>query len=171
MLHDIVRDIWLKRHDVALQAEQSARRKGRPKSARQMMLEEIILREAEDYRTGLGVICSLTTHSLINKISIHPTEVPDITHPLNVALFRRWGQTGVGYIDLLRFIRIKSEDPTSVVVSRPGKHQSLLQLRDVDMQDDATEPLHGEGNVLGSLDRFASTMQTMDDGPAATAAD
>ena len=54
-LHDIVRDVWLKRHDVALEAERSARRKGRPKSARQMMLEEITLREAEDYRTGLGM--------------------------------------------------------------------------------------------------------------------
>jgi translation machinery-associated protein 16 len=59
-LHDIVRDVWLKRHDAALEAERSARRKGRPKSARQMMLEEIILREAEDYRTGLGMRPSTT---------------------------------------------------------------------------------------------------------------
>ena len=58
-LQDIVRDVWLKRHDVELEAERSARRKGRPKSARQMMLEEIILREAEDYRTGLGTLQSL----------------------------------------------------------------------------------------------------------------
>ena len=54
-LHNIVRDVWLKRHDVALEVERSARRKGRPKSARQMMLEEVILRETEDYRTGLGI--------------------------------------------------------------------------------------------------------------------
>lgn len=62
-LHDIVRDVWLKRHDVALQAEISARRKGRPKTARHMLLEEIKLREAEDYRTGLGVICSVQLNS------------------------------------------------------------------------------------------------------------
>lgn len=63
MLHDIVRDVWLKRHDAALQAERSARRKSRPKSARQMMLEEVVLREAEDYRTGLGML-----HSYISTI-------------------------------------------------------------------------------------------------------
>jgi translation machinery-associated protein 16 len=61
-----------------------------------------------------------------------------------VTLFRRWGQTGVGYIDLLRFIRINSEDPTSGVVSRPGKHQSLLQHGDVDMGE-TIEPSQDEG--------------------------
>ena len=76
----------------------------------------------------------------------------------------------MGYIDLLRFIRINSENPTSAVVSRPGKHQSLLQLEDVDMGE-ITKPSQDDGMVLGSPDRFASTMQTMDDGPAACAAD
>lgn len=76
----------------------------------------------------------------------------------------------MGYIDLLRFIRINSEDPTSAVVSRPGKHQSLLQLEDVDMEV-MHEPSQHNADSLRSSDRFASTMQTMDDGPAATAAD
>ncbi|KAF8582782.1 hypothetical protein K439DRAFT_1391365 [Ramaria rubella] len=146
VLHEIVRDIWLKRHDVELEAERSARRKGRPKSAKQMALEEIVLRETEEYRTGL--------------------EVPDITHAPTVTVFRRWGQTGVGYIDLLRFIRITSEDPTSAVVSRPGKHESLIQGGDVEME--ASSPV-GEVLLLEPPGRFASTMQTMDDGPPAYA--
>ena len=59
------------------------------------------------------------------------TELPDLTHPTNVALFRLWPkdqekvQFPIEYIDLLRFIRINSRDPSSVVVSRPGKHESL----------------------------------------------
>lgn len=76
----------------------------------------------------------------------------------------------MGYIDLLRFIRINSEDPTGVVVSKPGKHQSLLQLEDVDMEE-TTEPPHGEGIVVGSPNRLAGTMLRVDDGPAARAAD
>ncbi|KAF8518044.1 hypothetical protein BU17DRAFT_76307 [Hysterangium stoloniferum] len=119
-LHVIVQDIWLKRHDSELEKERSVRRKGRPKSSKQMLLEELLLRETEEYRTGL--------------------EVPDITHAPTVKLFRRWGQTGVGYLDLLRFIRINSEDPTSVVISRPGKHMSLHQTDDIDM-DDSEAPL------------------------------
>lgn len=55
-LHDIVTDIWLTRHDAELEAEQAARRKGRSKTANQMKLEEIKLREAEEYRTGMGKI-------------------------------------------------------------------------------------------------------------------
>jgi translation machinery-associated protein 16 len=53
-LHDVIKGIWLTRHDVELEAEQAARRKGRPKSAKEMKLEEIKLREAEEYRTGMG---------------------------------------------------------------------------------------------------------------------
>jgi translation machinery-associated protein 16 len=53
-LHNIIKGVWLTRHDVELEAEQAARRKGRPKSAREMKLEEIKLRETEEYRTGMG---------------------------------------------------------------------------------------------------------------------
>lgn len=52
-------------------------------------------------------------------------EVPDLTHPTNVELFLRWDQQSIEFIDLLRFIRINSEDLSSVVVTRPGKHESL----------------------------------------------
>ena len=53
-LHDIVKNIWLTRHDIELEAEQTARRKGRSKSVKELKLEEIKLREAEEYRTGMG---------------------------------------------------------------------------------------------------------------------
>lgn len=53
-LHTIVRDIWLKRHDEELSQEKALRRKGRPKSSNQMRLEDIILHETEEYRTGFG---------------------------------------------------------------------------------------------------------------------
>lgn len=53
-LHELVADVWLTRHDAELEDERAARRKGRPKSTKECKLEEIKLREAEEYRTGLG---------------------------------------------------------------------------------------------------------------------
>jgi translation machinery-associated protein 16 len=53
-LHDLVANVWLTRHDAELEEERTARRKGRPKSTREQKLEEIKLREAEEYRTGMG---------------------------------------------------------------------------------------------------------------------
>ncbi|KAG6891558.1 hypothetical protein C0992_004416 [Termitomyces sp. T32_za158] len=105
-LHSIIRDVWLSRFDEELEQEQTARRKGRPKSAKELRLEEIKLREAEEYRTGMEVI--------------------DLTHPATVELFRLWDQKEAAYIQLLRFVRITSTDPDIVVVSRPGKHKSIL---------------------------------------------
>lgn len=54
-LHSIIRDIWLPRYDDELEEERKARRKGRPKSVREQKIEELKLREAEEYRTGLGM--------------------------------------------------------------------------------------------------------------------
>lgn len=53
-LHTLIQDVWLARHDIALEEEQKARRKGRPKSAKEAKLEHIKLLESEEYRTGLG---------------------------------------------------------------------------------------------------------------------
>ena len=53
-LHELVVDVWLTRHDAELEEERAARRKGRPKSTKECKLEDIKLREAEEYRTGLG---------------------------------------------------------------------------------------------------------------------
>jgi len=105
-LHSLVRDIWLTRYDEELEEEQRTRRKGRPKSVKEVKLEELKLREAELYRTGM--------------------EVPDLTHPPTVTLFRRWDQKEIAFMQLLRFVRISSAQPDVVVLSRPGKHFSVL---------------------------------------------
>jgi hypothetical protein len=60
-LHLIVGDIWLTRHDGDLEQERARRRKGRPKSAKEIQIEELKIREAEEYRTGFG---SSLSHSL-----------------------------------------------------------------------------------------------------------
>ncbi|KZV93142.1 hypothetical protein EXIGLDRAFT_768366 [Exidia glandulosa HHB12029] len=114
-LHELVRDVWLTRHDPEIEQERAARRKGRPQSAREFALEQIKQQELEEYRTGI--------------------EVPDLTHPANVAVFRRWDEMEAAYIDLLRFIRISSEKPDLLVVSRPGKHASLKQKADDSVMD------------------------------------
>ena len=49
-----MRDVWLSRHDHAIEEEQKARRKGRPKSVKESDLENLKLMEAEQYRTGFG---------------------------------------------------------------------------------------------------------------------
>lgn len=53
-LHALIKDVWLTRHDAALEEEQKARRKGRPKSTKETKLENLKLSETEEYRTGLG---------------------------------------------------------------------------------------------------------------------
>ncbi|KAF9649043.1 hypothetical protein BDM02DRAFT_3114337 [Thelephora ganbajun] len=105
-LHLIVRDIWLPRHDKDLEQERAKRRKGRPKSVAEMQIEELKIREAEEYRTGF--------------------ELPDLTHETNVELFRGWDQKEAGYLQILRYIMISSTDPEKVVVSRPGQHPRLI---------------------------------------------
>ncbi|KAI0923776.1 hypothetical protein AcW1_006647 [Taiwanofungus camphoratus] len=145
-LHTIVRDIWLTRFDAELEAERASRRKGRPKSVKEQKLEEMKLREAEEYRTGIEVI--------------------DLTDSRNVDLFRRWDQMEAAYISQLRFIRISSSAPDAVVVSRPGKHPTLKQSDNVDNMSGIQEMDTDEAPLLSeSLSRFASSMIIMD-GPA-----
>jgi translation machinery-associated protein 16 len=55
-LHSIISNVWLTRHDDELEQERAARRKGRPKSTKESKLEEIKLRESEQYRTGMGKV-------------------------------------------------------------------------------------------------------------------
>jgi len=149
-LHHVVRDIWLTRFDDELEAEKSWRRKGRPKSAKEVKLEEMKLREADIYRTGM--------------------EIVDLTHPPTVELFRRWDQKEVAFIQLLRFVRISSTNPDVVVVSRPGKHSTILESTLVSEGEtmDVTEEAWQSSafNIFQeSPSRFSSTMMTMDDLP------
>ena len=68
-LHLIVRDIWLPRHDKDLEQERAKRRKGRPKSTKEMQMEELKIREAEEYRTGFG--SSLKHLGELQAVSVH----------------------------------------------------------------------------------------------------
>lgn len=93
-------------------------------------------------------------------------EVLDLTHPANVELFRRWDQTEVAYIKQLRFIRITSESPDLVAVSRPGRHPSLsINQKHVDSADQHDQPMDTDDEVpllMEPPSRFASTIMTMD---------
>ncbi|KAI0793880.1 hypothetical protein C8Q74DRAFT_1215355 [Fomes fomentarius] len=115
-LHFVMRDIWLARFDQEIEAEKAARRKGRPKSIKEQKLEDQKSLETELYRTGIEVI--------------------DLTHPTNVELFRKWDQQEAAYVQQLRFIRISSASPETVVLSRPGHHPLLKAAH----SQDAAQP-------------------------------
>ncbi|RDX54231.1 hypothetical protein OH76DRAFT_1341744 [Lentinus brumalis] len=142
-LHFVVREIWLARFDSEIEAEKAARRKGRPRSMKEQKLEEQKLRETELYRTGMEVI--------------------DLTHPINVELFRKWDQQEAAYVQQLRFIRISSASPETVVLARPGQHPLLKEKAETASQtpeeamDTDEVPL-----LLEPPSKFASTIQTMD---------
>jgi translation machinery-associated protein 16 len=137
-LHELVSDVWLTRHDAELEEERAARRKGRPKSTKEEKLEQVKLREAEGYRTGMGeyaffFVCFLSSAIpwlLADRDLANPLEVPDLTHPENVALYRTWDQREVAFIQLLCFIRISSSKPDTAIVSKPGRHPSLVPQQD-----------------------------------------
>ena len=93
-----------------------------------------------------------------------------MTHGPTVEIFRRWDQKELGFIQLLRFIRISSSEPDVVVVSKPGKHLSILESTTISEGGDAMEvitekhdssvpqlPQFGEPCL-----RFSSTMMTID---------
>ena len=144
-LHELVRDVWLTRFDGELESHRSTRRPGRPKSTKETKLEELMLREAETYRTGMGTYLT-KLHSLVFILNHALIEVIDLTHPPTVELFRKWDQKEVAYVQLLRFIRIFSTDPNLIVVSRIGKHASIIesskQSSRVDIPMDTNAPIH-----------------------------
>ena len=160
-LHFVVRDVWLARFDQEIEAEKTSRRKGRPRSVKEQKLEEQKLRETELYRTGIG---ELTANLIrVPLIIVAAAEVLDLTHPINVELFRKWDQKEAAYVQQLRFIRISSTAPETAVVSRPGHHpllkqEAAQQKAEAEAQMDTDEvPL-----LLEPPSRFASTIQTMD---------
>ena len=159
-LHFVVRDIWLALFDQEIEAEKASRRKGRPKSVKEQKLEEQKLRETEVYKTGMGECQFL---SQICRRSRPTAEVVDLTHPTNVELFRKWDQKEAAYVQQLRFIRISSTYPETVVVSRPGHHPLLKQEA---AQQKAEAEAHMDTDEVPLLleppSRFASTIQTMD---------
>lgn len=129
-LHSLIRDLWLTRYDDEIEAERAARRPGRPPSTKESKLQELKLKETEEYKTGMGM------QSLRHLASFNLSpEVLDLTDAENVALFRRWQRNDAAYLDLLRYIRISSDKPDQFVVSRPGKHANLLPKPNPDAMD------------------------------------
>lgn len=162
-LHTIVRDVWLTRHDDELEQERTARRKGRSKSTKEAKLEEIKLRETEEYRTGIGESEASPPPAIRPVHLIFSKEVPDLTHEPTVQLFRKWDQKEVAYVQLLRFIRISSSDPVTAVVSKPGRHHSLRVDHAQSQHQDQGMSIDENYNILSEPPwRFASTITTMD---------
>ncbi|KAF7356665.1 hypothetical protein MVEN_01001000 [Mycena venus] len=117
-LHALAR-AWVARNDGVLAEEQAARRKGRPKSAREVRIEELRLREQGDLSHRHGCVrrplfCSIF-HSTLSSICI---EIPDLTDPVTLARFRKWDVKSLGYAHLLRFVRISSALPDTIVLAR-----------------------------------------------------
>ena len=104
-------------------------------------------------------------YETLNKLSTD-IEVIDLTHPTNVELFRKWDQKEAAYVQQLRFIRISSAAPETVIVSRAG-HHPLLKHEQTEAQN-AIEPSADNMDMdeapllLEPQSRFASTIQTMD---------
>lgn len=134
---------------------------------KEQKLEEQKLLETELYRTGMGELVSKSLRrSPKNLVSLRDyPEVVDLTHPVNVELFRKWDQKEAAYVQQLRFIRISSAAPGSSVVSRRGRHPLLKEQStednaaqpEEDMMDTDEAPL-----LLEPPSRFSSTIQTMD---------
>lgn len=155
--------MWLTRHDEELEQESAARRKGRPKSTKELKLDEIKLRESEEYRTGMGKI---EYHAApFELLSNRTLDVPDLTHEATVKLFRKWDQKEVAYMRLLRFIRISGADSTSVIVSRQGEHHSLKESVSSQAVDETMVTDHDDTLLTEPPSRFASTIMMMD-GPS-----
>ncbi|KAJ7217084.1 hypothetical protein GGX14DRAFT_601960 [Mycena pura] len=122
-LHAIAR-AWVARHDGMLAEEQASQRKGRPKSAREMRIEELRLREQETYRTGM--------------------ELPDLTDPPTLERFRKWDVTSLGYAHLLHFVRISSELPDVIVRSRAPAASAAEAVREGEEEDEEAPELLDE---------------------------
>lgn len=94
-------------------------------------------------------------------------EVLDLTYLPNVKLFRAWDQEEFAYIQMLRFTRISSSNPTESVISKPGQHHTLrienTPQASLDQEMDIADVPKPTSDFLSeSPKRFSSTMMTMD---------
>lgn len=117
---------------------------------KETQIEEMKVREAEEYRTGLG---SSPSDTLVNpngqqliSFMFPILEVPDLTHEVNVELFRDWDQKEVGYLQMLRYIRILSTDSEKPFVSRPGQYPRLVAAAKGETTTEV--PLRGESETM-----------------------
>lgn len=89
----------------------------------------------------------------------------DLTDPPNVELFRSWDMKEAAYIQQLRFIRISSDSPNTVIVTRAGKHPSLKKEEPITSQETSASvdmELDDVPLLIEPPSRFASSMMTMD---------
>ena len=97
-------------------------------------------------------------------------ETIDLTHGPTVEIFRRWDQKELAFIQLLRFIRISSSEPEVAVLSKPGKHLSILESTTISEGSDAMDVVTEKHDssipqlpqLGGPFLGFSSTMMTMD---------
>ena len=94
-----------------LEQERAKRRKGRPRSTKEVQIEELKIREAEEYKTGSSHILVNLSGSQLTSFSFPILEVPDLVHEINIEMFRGWDQKEGGYLQMLRHIRISGTDP------------------------------------------------------------
>lgn len=73
-MHGMVAELWLKRHNEAILGEESARRKGRPPSKREIELKALKIQDEQEYWTGIGDQCSLGPFMLFSVIKGHSTD-------------------------------------------------------------------------------------------------
>lgn len=108
----------------------------------------------------------------LSNINRYSAEVIDLTHLPTVELFRRWDQKEAAFIQLLRFIRIFKGEPQLAVLSRPGKHFSLVEKTDPGSQDDeemmlevvkGSHPQAPSSTVGESPPRSSNAIMAMDD--------
>jgi hypothetical protein len=48
------------------------------------------------------------------------SELPDLLHPPTVELLRSWNTGDPAFLDLMRFIRLSTKHPESIVVAKKG---------------------------------------------------
>lgn len=97
-----------------------------------------------------------------------PAEVLDLTHPINVKLFRSWDQKEASYVEQLRFIRVTSDKPDVYTLSRPGQHP-FLKAASVTKVEEGTEMAVDEDEaplLIEPISKFSSTMMAMDEIPS-----
>ncbi|KAG8997780.1 hypothetical protein FRB94_007463 [Tulasnella sp. JGI-2019a] len=108
-VHEIIRDIWLHRHDNILAEEEAKRRKGQPRSMKSERIYGLMEAEKEEYRTGM--------------------EILDLTDPLTVSLLREWDDGDPAYLHLCRFIRVSSTDPDKIVIASRGRRELEIEAK------------------------------------------
>ena len=100
------------------------RRSGRPPSVKEVRLNELKLRESEEYRTGMGMHRTKTHICRTNEHRYPFLEILDLTNPANVALLRRWTPGDTSFLLLLSYISLR-KGSDEIVVTRRGKHETL----------------------------------------------